>query len=127
MSNYKILIVDDDSDCRRLVSTVLKASNYEVAEAANGQEAVDFLKNQTVDLVVLDVMMPVMNGHEVAKWIKGNQSTANTSIVMLTAKSESEDIMEGYSEYQVDYYITKPFTPRQLIAGINLVLGEEEQ
>ena len=118
-----VLVVDDDNDCRKLLSTVLRAHGYLVEEAAHGEEAIKKLEHLKPVLVVLDIMMPVKNGYEVASWMKEREETKEVPIIMLTAKGESEDILSGYSEYSVDYYITKPFTPRQLLAGVNLVLG----
>ena len=122
-SEINILVVDDDADCLKLVQTVLKAQGFQVAGAANGEEAIKFLENNKPSLVVLDIMMPVINGYEVAEKMKADQSLNEIPIIMLTAKSESEDIMKGYGDYKVDYYITKPFNGRQLVSGVRLVLG----
>ena len=70
--------------------------------------------------------MPIMNGYDVAIALRQRPHTQNIPIIMLTAKAEPEDLMTGYSDYQVDYYITKPFTAKQLISGVKMVLGEED-
>jgi len=117
-----ILIVDDDLDCRTLVRTVLANNGYTVEQASDGFEALERLKSFKPDLVVLDIMMPGLSGYDVVIRMKQHPETQNIPIVMLTAKGEDEDVLLGYSEYQVDYYIPKPFTSRQLISGIKLIL-----
>ena len=117
-----ILIVDDDLDCRTLVRTVLVNNGYVVEQASDGTEALERLKTFKPDLVVLDIMMPGLSGYDVVVRMKQHPETQNIPIVMLTAKGEDEDVLLGYSEYQVDYYIPKPFTSRQLISGIKLIL-----
>lgn len=117
-----ILIVDDDVDCRTLVKAVLAGQGYEVEQCADGYEALERLKSYTPDLMVLDIMMPGLSGYDVVVHMKQRPETQNIPIVMLTAKGEYEDMIVGYSEYQVDYYIPKPFTSRQLLSGIKLIL-----
>ena len=117
-----ILIVDDDMDCRTLVRTVLANNGFEVEQCADGAEALEKLKAYTPDLVVLDIMMPGLSGYDVVVHMKQRPETQNIPIIMLTAKGEYEDMIVGYSEYQVDYYIPKPFTSRQLLSGIKLIL-----
>jgi DNA-binding response OmpR family regulator len=118
----KILIVDDDIDCRTLVRTVLMNSGYEVEQCCDGTDALERLKGYKPDLVLLDIMMPGMSGYDVVVHMKQRPETQNIPIIMLTAKGEDEDVMVGYSEFQVDYYIPKPFTSRQLLSGIKLIL-----
>ncbi len=127
MSGQKILIVDDDYDTRTVVKTILVGSGYQVEEAASGQEALDALENFDPELIVLDVMMPGMSGYDVVVHLKQKPETQNIPIIMLTAKSEPEDLITGYKDYAVDYYIPKPFTTRQLLSGIELIIGPEEE
>ena len=117
-----ILVVDDDADCRSLVHTVLMNSGYKVTEACNGHDALKTLESMIPDLIVLDIMMPGLSGYDVVVHMKQRPETQNIPIVMLTAKGEYEDVISGYNEYSVDYYISKPFTSKQLISGIKLVL-----
>lgn len=117
-----ILVVDDDQDCRALVHAVLVSNGFSVEQCADGREAVERLKTLTPDLLVLDIMMPVMSGYDVVVHMKQRPETQNIPIIMLTAKGEYEDVILGYSEYQVDYYISKPFTSRQLLSGVKLIL-----
>jgi DNA-binding response OmpR family regulator len=119
-----ILVVDDDYDTRTVVKTILAGSGFKVEEAQDGQEALDKLESIKPDLIVLDVMMPGLSGYDVMVKIKEKDETKNIPVIMLTAKSEPQDLITGYKDYSVDYYIPKPFTTRQLLAGINLILGE---
>jgi CheY-like chemotaxis protein len=120
---YSIMIVDDDDDNRAVVKTILTSNGYEVSEAAGGKQALEILKSHTPALILLDIMMPEMSGYDVVVHLKQQPSTQNIPIIMLTAKGEADDLIAGYKDYGVDYYITKPFTTRQLVAGIKLVLG----
>ncbi len=126
MSGQKVLIVDDDYDTRTVVKTILVGSGYEVEEADSGQAALDALENFDPELIVLDVMMPGMSGYDVVVHLKQKPETQNIPIIMLTAKSEPEDLITGYKDYAVDYYIPKPFTTRQLLSGIELIIGPED-
>ena len=123
--NRSILVVDDDYDTRTVVKTILQANGFEVDDAASGKEALEKLQGHKPALVVLDIMMPGMSGYDVVVRMKQHPETQNIPIIMLTAKGEPEDLLTGYKDYAVDYYIPKPFTTRQLLAGINLVIGQE--
>ncbi|MCB0325818.1 MAG: response regulator, partial [Bdellovibrionales bacterium] len=115
-----------DYDTRTVVKTILVGSGYTVEEASGGQEALDTLERYHPDLIVLDIMMPGMSGYDVVVHLKQKPATQNIPIIMLTAKSEPEDLITGYKDYAVDYYITKPFTTRQLIAGVQLILADDD-
>ncbi len=106
-----------------MVRTILENNNFKVEEAYNGRNAIERLQELRPTLVLLDINMPEMNGYDVVVQMKQKPETQNIPIIMLTAKSEPEDLMTGYKDYGVEYYITKPFTTRQLLAGIKLVLG----
>ncbi len=113
-----ILIVDDEQLIRELVVDYLSDEGYLVLQAKNGRDALNLLREQAVDLVVLDVMMPGMNGFEVCEELR---TFSSTLVIMLTAKSEDEDKLSGY-ECGVDDYVTKPFSPKVLAAKINVLL-----
>ena len=117
-----ILVVDDDYDCRTLVKTVLSNAGYHIEQCADGYEAIEKLKTLKPDLLVLDIMMPGITGYDVVIHMKQRPETQNIPIIILTAKGEYDDMIVGYNEYQVDYYIPKPFTSRQLLSGIKLIL-----
>ena len=122
-----ILVVDDDYDTRTVVKTILTSSGFEVADAKDGRDALDKLESISPDLIVLDIMMPGLSGYDVVVQLKQKPETQNIPVIMLTAKGEPEDMLMGYKDYQVDYYIPKPFTTRQLLAGVNLVLDGSDQ
>lgn len=119
MDKVKILVVDDESRMRKLVRDFLTRQNYEVLEAADGEEALDiFYKDKTIALLILDVMMPKMNGWEVCREIR---QTSKVPIIMLTAKSDESDELMGF-DLGVDEYITKPFSPKILVARVEAIL-----
>lgn len=118
-----ILVVDDDPDTRSMVRTILESSSFNVKEAENGKIALERIEELKPNLILLDINMPEMNGYDVVIHLKQKPDTQNIPIIMLTAKSEPEDLIAGYKDYAAEYYITKPFTTRQLLAGIKLVLG----
>jgi two-component system alkaline phosphatase synthesis response regulator PhoP len=120
----KILIVDDDDTMRHLTETILSANNFSTVQASNGTQALELLKNNKLDLIITDLMMPQLNGYEFIEKVRENPETKNIPIILMTSKSEPDDISCGYSEHKVEYYITKPFSNQQLMAGIRLVLGE---
>ncbi len=119
MDTVKILVVDDESRMRKLVKDFLAKSNYEVIEAANGEEAVDlFMQHKDIALIILDVMMPLMDGWEVCKEIRRD---SKVPIIMLTAKADEHDELRGF-ELGVDEYISKPFSPKILVARVEAIL-----
>ena len=119
MDKIKILVVDDESRMRKLVNDFLTRKNYEVIEAADGEEAIDiFYADKNISLIILDVMMPKMTGWEVCKEIRKN---SKIPIIMLTAKAEERDELEGF-ELGVDEYISKPFSPKILTARVDAIL-----
>jgi DNA-binding response OmpR family regulator len=118
----KVLLVEDEKRMRILLCDYLKRDDFEYYEASNGVEALDIFKKYPVDLVVLDIMMPFMDGWEVCRSIR---RTSNIPIIILTAKSEEEDKLLGY-ELGADDYVTKPFSPKVLIAKIKVLLKRSE-
>ncbi|MGH7871540.1 MAG: response regulator, partial [Candidatus Binatia bacterium] len=96
---------------------------YTVFSACSGPELLNLLPNQKCDLIILDIMMPEMDGLEVLTRLKGKTETSTIPVILLTAKVQYEDVLGGY-KLGADYYITKPFTSTQLVNGINLLLGE---
>ncbi len=112
-----ILVVDDDPDIARFVEVNLRSAGYEVSVASDGEEALDSARDIRPDLVLLDVMMPRIDGFEVAQRLRRNPQTANTSIIMLTAKALSTDKVLGLTA-GADDYIIKPFDPIELLARV---------
>lgn len=119
--NGTILVVDDESSIRELLKFNLQKEGYSVFESDNGNLAVSVVKSEKIDLIILDLMLPGMDGLEVCRILKGQQSTAGIPIIMLTAKNEEIDKVIGL-ELGADDYMTKPFSPRELIARIKAVL-----
>jgi len=118
-----IMVVDDNPDIVTIVKTILEGKGFDVLSASSGQELLNLLQNQTPDLIILDIMMPEMDGLEVLSRLKSVAETATIPVILLTAKVQYEDVLGGY-KLGADYYITKPFTSTQLVNGINLLLGE---
>lgn len=118
MVETKILVVDDDTNICDLIELYLNKEGYKVFKAFDGSEAIKIFKEKQVDLVVLDIMMPVMDGYDVLKEIR---KTAQTPVLMLTAKGETFDRVLGL-ELGADDYMVKPFEPKELIARIRAVL-----
>ena len=112
MSNIQILVVDDESRMRKLVKDFLQREGYSVLEAGDGMEAMDIFYEQKIDLVILDVMMPRMDGWQTCREIRRDSTVP---IIMLTARSEERDELQGF-ELGVDEYISKPFSPKILVA-----------
>ncbi|MSP38010.1 MAG: response regulator [Deltaproteobacteria bacterium] len=118
-----IMVVDDNPDIITIVKTILEGRGYTVFSASSGPELLSILPNHKPDLIILDIMMPEMDGLEVLTRLKAKTETATTPVILLTAKVQYEDVLGGY-KLGADYYITKPFTSTQLVNGINLLLGE---
>ena len=120
-----IVVVDDNPDIVSIVRTILEGRGYSVISAYSGEELFARLEERKPDLIILDIMMPNMDGLQVLTRLKGVPDTASIPVILLTAKVQYEDVLGGY-KLGADYYITKPFTSTQLINGINLLLGEEK-
>jgi len=121
MSTERILIVDDEEDLVELVSYNLAREGYKIIKAFSGETALKLAGSELPDMIILDLMLPGIDGLEVAKSLKNNPTTADIPIVMLTAKGEEADIVTGL-ELGADDYITKPFSPRVLIARVKAVI-----
>ncbi len=122
----KILIVDDDLDTLRLVGLMLQRQGYQIIAASNGPQALVLAEKEQPHLILLDIMMPEMDGYEVARRIRANPLTAAIPIIMFTAKSQVEDKVMGY-EAGADDYITKPTQPRELFAKMRAVLSRAQK
>jgi len=121
MAKERVLVVDDEEDILELVRFHLTREGYQLTLAATGEEALKKAKHETFDLIVLDLMLPGLDGLEVAKALKADARTKGVPIVMLTAKGEDADVVSGL-EIGADDYITKPFSPRVLTARVKAVL-----
>jgi CheY-like chemotaxis protein len=115
-------VVDDCTDLVTIVRLLLENAGFNVMCAYNGTQLFDGLKEQKPDLILLDIMMPQMDGLEVLTRLKENPDTASIPVILLSAMALDEDIREGY-KFGADHYITKPFTGTQLLDGINLIFS----
>ena len=116
----KILAVDDERHIVRLVQVNLERAGYQVVTAFDGREALEKVESEQPDLVVLDVMMPYMDGFEVLQTLRKNQSTRDLPVIMLTAKAQDADVFRGWQS-GVDCYLTKPFNPMELISFVKRI------
>ena len=121
----KILIVDDEEKVRRLIETTLSIGDFQIFQAKNGEEALKIAQEEKPALILLDIMMPGMDGFEVCKRLKSNSETKSSCVIMLTAKGQKQDIEKGYAVGADDYFV-KPFSPMELLNKVEKVLGESE-
>jgi two-component system alkaline phosphatase synthesis response regulator PhoP len=124
MAKETILVVDDEEDILELVRYNLAREGYQVICAISGEKALEKAKNENLDLIVLDLMLPGIDGLEVARRLKQQEKTSHIPIIMLTAKGEEADIVTGL-ELGADDYVTKPFSPRILMARVKAVLRRQ--
>ena len=117
-----ILVVEDDPDTRAAICTMLETLGYNHVSYGLAKEALTGIKGVHIDLALLDIMMPEMNGYELMAEIKKIPEFRELPIIMVTAKDQDSEILEGY-QFGADYYITKPFTTRQLDYGIRIFLS----
>lgn len=117
MSKKKILIVEDEESLLKLESILLTSRGYEVKGVADGQAALDVVVTMKPDLVLLDIMLPEIDGFEVCRQIKTNEATKHIPVIMLTAKKSREDMARG-EQVGADWYITKPFKSAMVIETI---------
>jgi pilus assembly protein CpaE len=118
----KILIIDDDIDTLKLVGLMLQKQSYQIVAANNGMQGLEVAGSENPDLILLDVMMPGMDGYEVAKRLRANPNTANIPILMFTAKAQLDDKVSGF-EAGADDYLTKPTHPTELTAHVKALLA----
>jgi two-component system alkaline phosphatase synthesis response regulator PhoP len=121
MRKGKILVVDDEVNITQILEFSLGAEGYQVVTAANGEEAVDKARREQPDLIVLDIMMPKIDGYEACRILKSSPITKNIPIVLLTAKGRDIDKRLGY-EVGAEDYVIKPFSPNKLINRIHELL-----
>ena len=123
MEKKKILAVDDEFEIVRAIQLILgQQDGYEVLVASDGEEALDKARKEKPDLIVLDLMLPKINGYKVCRMLKFDQAYSKIPIIMLTAKARKSDLELGY-EVGADAYITKPFEPVKLLAKVEELLS----
>ncbi len=121
----KIMVVDDERHIVRLVEVNLQRVGYDVVSAYDGVEALEKITAEKPAMIILDVMMPRMDGFEVLKELRGNPETKDIPVIMLTAKAQDADIFKGWSS-GVDSYLTKPFNPRELLVFVERIFQSLE-
>jgi len=120
MAKKKILVVEDDRDISELITYNLEREGYEIACLYDGGQAVDFVHKRKPELIILDLMLPEVDGIEICRTLKSDAATKHIPIVMLTAKSEEADVVVGL-QMGADDYIPKPFSPKVLVARIKAI------
>jgi CheY-like chemotaxis protein len=121
-SEKRILVADDDPVILRLIQVNLELEGYQVLTANNGEEAVETATAEHPDLVILDIMMPRLDGYQACERLKAEAPTKDIPIVFLSAKAQQADIEKGKS-YGVEAYLTKPFDPTELLAVVDSLVG----
>ncbi len=117
----RILVVDDERHIVRLVQVNLERAGYKIVTAFDGREALEKVESEHPDLVILDVMMPYVDGFEVLQTLRKNPATQHLPVIMLTAKAQDADIFRGWQS-GVDSYLTKPFNPMELLGFVRRIL-----
>ena len=126
MEKAKVLVVDDDEDLLKMLKRRLEAEGFEYMSAKDGKDMLGLIKVKRPDVIILDIMLPEMDGLEICKAIKNDTKTARIPIIILTAKAQEVDKIVGL-ELGADDYVTKPFSPRELIARIKAVLRRAKE
>ncbi|MEO5988518.1 MAG: response regulator [Candidatus Eisenbacteria bacterium] len=123
MAKGKILVVDDEIYIVHILDFSLGMEGYEVLTALDGEQALEKARAEHPDLIVLDIMMPKLDGYETCKMLKADDRTKDIPVILLSAKGRNVDQKVGF-EVGADDYITKPFSPRRLVERINAILGQ---
>jgi DNA-binding response OmpR family regulator len=118
----RIVVADDETDVRELIAYRLGRSGFEVVEAADGEQALRLARAEPPDLLVLDVMMPKLDGYELTRRLRADPATQRVPVILLTARAQEDDISRGFSA-GADDYLKKPFNPDELVARVRAVLG----
>ena len=121
-SRLRILVVDDDEHIRKSLAQYLEMEEFDVDVASSGPEALEAAERQAPDIVLLDIMMPKMDGFEVVGHLRGRPATARVPVILLTARGHDTDVIRGY-QLGVSSYITKPFNLDELVETIREVLA----
>jgi CheY-like chemotaxis protein len=115
--------VDDEDGVLYLISTILKKAGHQAITASSGEECLEILKTEKPDLILLDVMMPGLDGHDTCKRIKKNKESKSIPVAMLTVKSEDEDKLKSLQDSTADWHITKPVEKGKLVEMVNWLLN----
>jgi two-component system response regulator VicR len=123
----RVVYIEDEPEMIDLVRLILLRKNYEVIGAIGGREGLDMVRKEIPDVVLLDLMMPDMDGWEVYQQLKANESTRHVPVIVVTAKAQNIDKVLGLHIAKVDDYISKPFSPKDLVDSLEKVLGGREK
>jgi two-component system response regulator VicR len=127
MSNNRVVCIEDEPEMIDLVRLILSRRGFQVVGAMGGREGLEAILREKPDLVLLDLMMPDMDGWEVYQKMKANEATKNIPVIVVTAKAQSIDKVLGLHIAKVDDYVTKPFGPQELLESVEKVLTRHEQ
>jgi len=119
----RIVLAEDEPQIAKLVEFKLKKEGYQVTWKENGEEALEAIKRERPDLILLDIMMPVMDGYEVLRQIKEDEKLRDIPVIMLTARAQERDVVKGIDSGAEDYII-KPFHPAELLSRVKRILGK---
>ena len=122
----RVVVVEDDPEMINLVKLILKKEGFEVVGAMGGRDGLDVIEKNDPDLVLLDLMMPDIDGWEVYQAMKASDQLKNIPVIIITAKAQSIDKVLGLHIAKVDDYITKPFSPGELVASVRRVLSDNK-
>ncbi len=123
----RILCIEDEPEMVDLIRLILTRKGFEVSSAASGQDGIYKIRNEKPDLVLLDLMMPYMDGWEVYQQMKADEQTKNIPVIVVTAKAQSIDKVLGLHIAKVDDYIAKPFSPKELLESVERVFAKREK
>ena len=122
--NARVLCIEDEPEISELLRLILSRAGYKVIKAENGPKGLEFLNSETVDLILLDLVMPEMDGWEVYQRLKANERTRDIPVIIVTAKAQRIDRVLGLYIVGADDYITKPFSPKALISSVEEILAK---
>ena len=122
----RVVYIEDEQEMIDLVRLILSRKGFEVSGANGGREGLDLVRNSLPDLVLLDLMMPDMDGWDVYQQMKAGDNTRNIPVIVVTAKAQSIDKVLGLHIAKVDDYVSKPFSPQELVDSVEKVLGRNQ-
>jgi len=125
-SNKQVICIEDEPEMIDLIRLILGRRGFDVKGAAGGREGLELIRKEKPDLVLLDLMMPEMDGWEVYQQMKANEATRDIPVIVVTAKAQSIDKVLGLHIAKVDDYIAKPFSPQELLNSIDTVLRKKK-
>lgn len=125
--NRRVIYIEDDQEMIDLVSMILSRRGYQVTGAQGGKQGLELVNQEAPDLILLDLMMPDIDGWDVYQQIKSHDATRHIPVIVITAKAQAIDRVLGLHIAKVDDYISKPFRPQELLESIETVLGSEEE